>query len=219
MSFSIKSILSNATCYHYFRQALTGGMPFHDWVSMYGFQNEGERIADLGCGPADILRFLKPRAPKPEFYLGIDLSEKYLDSARARARAAGLNSECLALDLEKLPTDSSIQKTLMDLLQKHRITRVLLMGVLHHIDDASALTTLNLVHAVETVRCMMTSDVVRIPGARINNFYLMMDRGQFIRPESGYDELVATSSWEKSSKIWSSPRLSAIRYLHYKLEK
>lgn len=218
MPAAIKNVLSNPFCYHYFRQILTLGMPFHRWVEEYGLDDPSERVADLGCGPSDILRYLKA-GRCPQFYLGIDLSQVYLDAARDKARKAGIDAAFERMDLEQLPTNPAVQQRLKELLEHHRITRVLLMGVIHHIDDDSAVTTLNLVQSVPTARSLITSDVLTIPGNAVNNFYTKLDRGEFIRPEQGYDALAARSSWPRRSKFWTWPRISPVKYLHMRLEK
>ena len=214
----IKRILSHPACYHYIRQVMTGGLPFREWIRLYGFDDTNERIADLGCGPSDILRYLSPEC-RPGFYLGIDISDRYLDSARRRAKKVGLNAEFHALDLARLPHDRDVQKKLIDLLESRKIDRVLLLGVLHHIDDESALATLNLVHQAATVRSLITADVVQIAGHSLNNLYCQMDRGEFIRNDAGYDALIAKSAWRISGKRWTSPRASFIKNLHYVLGK
>lgn len=214
----IKKILSHPSCYHYIRQIMTGGLPFRDWIRLYGFNDTSERIADLGCGPSDILRYLSPQC-RPGFYLGIDISERYLDSARQRAVKAGVNAEFHALDLVRLPHDRAVQSQLVDLLEAQKISRVLLMGVLHHIDNESALATLNLVHRVASVRSLITADVIRIPGRFLNNLYCRLDRGEFIRDEAGYDALIAKSAWRISGKRWTTPGASFVKNLHYILGK
>jgi SAM-dependent methyltransferase len=213
-----KGILSNATLYHHARHLVTGGLPFLQWTELYGLTDTNQRVADLGCGPADILRYLSS-GRRPAFYLGVDISEKYLQAARQRSDACGIDAELIPMDLSRLPTDAEVQRRIVKLLEQHRITRVLLLGVLHHIDDASALQTLNLVESVRTVQTMITQDVIRVPGSWINNRYCDMDRGGYIRDEAGYDTLISGSDWPRHCKFWSSPKLPFLRYVHYELSK
>ena len=215
---AIKRILNHPSCYYYIRQIMTGGLPFREWVPFYGLDDAGARLADLGCGPADILRYVSPGC-RPGFYLGIDISDRYLDSARRRAARAGLNAEFYALDLARLPHDREVQRRLVGLLEDRMISRVLLLGVLHHIDDESALATLNIVHQAATVRSLITADVVEIPGRFLNNWYCRMDRGIFIRQEAGYAALIRRSAWRISGKRWTTHCASLAKNLHYVLEK
>src|SRR6266516_2555126 len=173
-------LLSSPSIYHYLRQIATGGMPFEHWVDLYGLSDPHERVADIGCGPSDILRYLDDES-RPAFYLGVDISERYLDMARKKARSLGLDAELIRMDLGRLPNDPGVQSELIEALEKHRITRVLLLGVIHHISDEAALTTLGLAHEIATVGSLITSDVVYLPGRRLNNLLCDWDRGEFVR--------------------------------------
>ncbi len=159
MAVDLRRFLANPTFYHYIRQIATGGLPFRQWVRLYGLDSPTERVADLGCGPADILRYLDG-SHRPEFYLGIDISQPYLEAARHRAGAAGIPARFLKLDLDRLPSDPSVQQSLVELLEAEQIKRVLLLGVLHHIPDDSAATTLELIHRVPCVESLITQDVI-----------------------------------------------------------
>jgi SAM-dependent methyltransferase len=216
---SIKTgLLADPRLYHHLRQLLTGGMPFRRWVRLYGLADPGERVADIGCGPADILRYLDPSS-LPGHYLGLDLSSRYLEVAEARARDLSLPSTFVRIDLDRLPTDAAVQRELADLLEEHRITRVLLLGVLHHIADDAAVATLDLAHAVSSVRSVLTSDVVYLPDETLNNLLCDWDRGGHVREEGEYDALVGRSAWPSASKTVTHPGFSFITYLHYQLSK
>jgi hypothetical protein len=211
-------LLSNPGLYHYLRQILTGGMPFDRWVELYGLDDPAERIADIGCGPSDVLRYVD-RGSRPDFYVGIDLSQRYLDVAEKRARRLDLDSEFIRMDLDRLYTDAALQRELTETLEKHRITRVLLLGVLHHISDDACLATLNLAHEVATVDSVVTSDVLYLPGRTLNNLLCDWDRGGFVRDEQGYDDLVRSSSWPSHRKAFTHPGFSFITYVHYLLSR
>ena len=214
----LSAILSHPACYHYLRQLMTGGLPFREWTRLYGLTDPNERVADIGCGPADILRYVN-RGERPAFYLGLDISDRYLDAARGRAKRAGIDADFLRLDLDRLPFDSAVQEQLVDALDRAQATRVLLLGVIHHIDDAAAATTLSLVHRAPTVRALVTQDVVMLPGPSLNNYLAARDRGQHVRDEAGYDALASSSPWASHEKHWTRPNLPSVRYLHYVFKK
>jgi len=211
-------LLADPRLYHHLRQVLTGGMPFHRWVDLFGLSDPTERIADIGCGPADILRYLDAGS-LPGFYLGVDLSQRYLDVAGVRADAMSLPSRFVLMDLDRLPTDPAVQRELAALLLEHAITRVLLLGVLHHISDDAAIATLELAHEVPSVRSVLTTDVVYLPERTINNLLCDWDRGEHVREEGEYDALVGRSPWLHARKTTSHPGFSFITYLHYQLSK
>ncbi|HZW29662.1 MAG TPA: class I SAM-dependent methyltransferase [Isosphaeraceae bacterium] len=210
----LHGLLAQPALYHYLRQGITGGMPFRRFVTLYGLGDPGERVADLGCGPADILRYLN-RDRRPQYYLGIDLSESYLAAARRRAAAAGVDARLLAMDLTRIPSDPMIQRRLIDLLEEERISRVLLLGVLHHIPDEAAAATLDLIHRASGVQTLVTQDIVLIAGHPLNNLWCRMDRGVHVRDEAGYDELARRSAWEGHRKEWTHPGFQFIKYIHY----
>jgi len=211
-------MLSSPTLYHYVRQTFTGGMPFSRFITLYGLDAPNERIADLGCGPADILRYLG-RGREPSYYLGVDISDSYLEAARQRAEAAGIRAEFWNLDLTQLADNTEIQDRLVNLLEVKQISRVLLLGVLHHIPDAAVDVTLRLVHRAACVQTLVTQDVVLIDGHPLNNLLCRLDRGEHVRDESGYDTLALRSPWAGYSKAWSRTGVRFIKYIHYTFSK
>jgi SAM-dependent methyltransferase len=211
-------VLRSPAIYHGLRQVLTGGMPFRRWTSLAGLNDRTERIADIGCGPADILRYVQP-GEGPGFYLGIDLSQRYLDVAARHAERSGSDHRLIRMDLDLLHDERTLQEEFRALLERHGITRVLLLGVLHHVSDEAALLTLDLAHDVPSVRSVVTSDLVYRPDATLNNLLRDWDRSSFVRDEDGYDDLLRRSPWRFSRKTVTSPRFRFIQYLHYTLTR
>lgn len=193
-------------------------MPFGTWIKYGNYLNKKERIADLGCGPADILRFLD-RNCLPEFYLGIDVSDDYLKIAKKKAHKMGLHAEFIRLDLEARDESSHISNQLMDTLNKYKITIVNLFGVLHHLADPIVQSTLRDIAKCHSIKHINTQDVLYIEGNLVNNFYVSLDRGKFIRSEIEYDILLDTALWPVSEKAWSYPGVSKVKYIHYKLSR
>lgn len=214
----MKSLLSDPRFYYYARQFAVFGLPFREWVALYHLNRKDERIADIGCGPADILRYLNVDS-KPGYYLGIDISEKYLEHARVRARKLSIPSDFVVMDLETLSCSVDIQGRLMTLLENKIISTVLLLGVLHHIDDAAATALMNSLFKVDSVQTIITQDVLTIPGNFINNFFASRDRGRFVRTESAYDTLIRSCQWKCVEKHWTQPGISSLNYIHYKLSR
>jgi SAM-dependent methyltransferase len=218
MANGIHGLLSHPTLYHYLRQCITGGMPFRRFVTLYGLANASDRIADLGCGPADILRYVSQKR-RPQYYLGIDVSEAYLEAAKRRAAAAGVYARLMVMDLARIPNDPATRRQLIGLLEDEQISRVLMIGILHHIPDEAVSATLELIHDISSVKVLVTEDVVTIQGHRLNNLWCRFDRGRYVRDESGYDKLARRSPWKSFRKEWTHPGFKFIKYLHYIFEK
>ncbi|MBP6793400.1 MAG: class I SAM-dependent methyltransferase [Saprospiraceae bacterium] len=213
-----KRFLSIPAFYHYSRQYLLLGMPLRKWAEIGNYFNSEERIADLGCGPSDILRILR-KDQLPEFYLGIDISDVYLDKAKKRAAKIGLNAEFVCMDLNALSKSPSIREDLIKTIDKYKITTVNMFGVLHHLDDQAAISSLNTLYECSTIQSLNTQDVLIIADHLINNFYVSLDRGSYVRTEKEYDDLLHQSHWKEVEKCWSVAGLSKVKYIHYRLTK
>jgi len=132
----------------------------------------GERILDLGCGPAQILGLL------PEVdYVGIDLSQDYLEAARRRhgSRGAFLHGDVRLIDGQELG----------------RFDAVVAFGLLHHLDDHSVLDLLGRAAGLlGPAGRMSTLDPARWPGQpRVARWLIDRDRGRHIRSSTRYGEL------------------------------
>lgn len=213
-----KRFLSNPGFYHFSRQFLLLGMPLKKWAEYGNYYNPAERIADLGCGPADILRVLD-KNQLPAFYLGIDTSNLYLDKAKQRAASIGLHAHFINLDLNSLAGSFAVKRQLVNTLTEFTITTVNLFGLVHHLDDQAILNTLNLIYDCHTIQSINTQDVLIIEGNAVNNFYASLDRGGFVRTENQYDVLLHKSNWKNIEKRWTKAGVGKVKYIHYKLEK
>lgn len=213
-----KKLLSIPFFYHYSRQILLLGMPLKTWAAYGNYYNKNERIADLGCGPSDILRYIDP-LNKPAFYLGIDHSGPYLKQAASRAAKIKLPSTFIHLNLDLLSTDEDMKTELVKAMDEYQITTVNLFGLIHHMQDHAVVTALNTVFESASVRSLNTQDVLIIAHNRVNNFYASLDRGEYVRTEAQYDALFKKSKWKKLDKVWSRAGIRKVKYIHYRLTK
>ena len=195
---------------------MTLGIPFKQFVREFGLDNPAARVADIGCGPVDLLRYLTPQN-RPAYYVGVDQSEAYLDRARQRAASVGLPATFEQMDLEHLTGSAELRSHLLGLIGQHSCTQAMLLGVLHHIGDDDAVATLSLLREAESVQRVFTWDIVIRPGRGINNLLARNDRGQHVREEAGYVHVIERSGWKIGRTFWTHPGLSAIDYLHYEL--
>jgi SAM-dependent methyltransferase len=166
------SILSHPKLYLYY-QTLVGGVRARKrLVEDYIRPRSGLVVLDVGCGPGYTISYF----PEPRYY-GFDVCPEYINYARKRFAPRG-QFYCQYFDehvLEWLPP----------------VDVVMLMGLIHHLDDRSASDLFNLTkRAMKTTGCLFTLDgCYRDNQSPIAREFLRRDRGQFIRDEKGYLDL------------------------------
>lgn len=150
-----------------------GGDARSSYTREYVRPARGQRIVDIGCGPADIVAEL----PDGVEYVGIDMSPKYIDAARARfGSRASFHCQSISSELPVGPA---------------RFDIAMANGVLHHLDDAQALDLLRVARAslAEGGR-FVTLDGCYLPNqSPIARWLLKMDRGKHMRAPEAYVEL------------------------------
>lgn len=139
------------------------------FVADYFKHHAGYVVLDVGCGPADILENMDNVQ-----YFGFDISQSYIDQARARFGDRGtftckLLEDC---DLERLP----------------KADLVLALGLLHHLDDETAKTVLRLAYkAIGPGGRLVTFDPCYDTQQNwIARYLVSKDRGQNVRDRSQY---------------------------------
>lgn len=144
----------------------------------------GMRVLDIGCGPAEVLSYL----PELE-YLGVEPHGPYVDGARQRYGARGRFRQIPAEEL----VDEGVEP----------FEAVLLLGVLHHLDDRAAATLLATARKLTAPGGrLLTLDGCRAPGqSRLTRALYWADRGDYTRDEAGYVGLVRGSFGEVRSTL------------------
>lgn len=132
----------------------------------------GNKILDLGCGPANIISSL----PSEIEYTGIDNNPLYIK--KAREKYACHNFECISIEHYK-PTKTNYYD------------RVLALGVLHHLEDPVAQKLITLAYdALKPGGYLITYDGVWLKNQSfVAKLLLSIDRGNFIRTPEQYLEL------------------------------
>jgi SAM-dependent methyltransferase len=156
----------------------------------------GERVLDVGCGPAYYL----DRLPAVEYH-GFDTSPEYIAYARRRFGDRGtFHCEVLTADhLAGLP----------------RFDAVLLFGLLHHLDDAECATLLDLAARSLTAGGRVISvDPCLHPGqGRVSRWMSENDRGEHVRTPEGFDALARASFAEVTTTVLDT--VSRVPSSHY----
>lgn len=169
----LRSILAVPAAYRMWTNVVTGDT-WRKHVAEYIRPKQGDRVLDMGCGPADILTYL------PEVdYVGIDISEEYIAAARERFGSRG-RFECKAVRDVAIDEPSSY-----DL--------VLSTGVVHHLDDDEAARLFESARdALKPGGRLVTYDGCFVEGqSAVARRLLKMDRGQYVRIREAYTALAS----------------------------
>ncbi|MBL8618235.1 MAG: class I SAM-dependent methyltransferase [Deltaproteobacteria bacterium] len=144
----------------------------------------GDRVLDVGCGPADVLAAL----PAGVRYTGLEPHPPYLAGAQRRFGPA---ADLRGARVEDLPADAVFE-------------RVLLMGVLHHLPDPEALA---LLRACLGRRAPGGALVALEPCPRpgrgwVEQQLYAIDRGRFVRSEEALRALVTSVAPQADFDVW-----------------
>jgi SAM-dependent methyltransferase len=158
----------------------------------------GDKVLDIGCGPADILEFL----PSVD-YIGFDASSRYIAAAQKRFSTRG-QFFCATVN------QASLQEENFDL--------IIAFGILHHLDDAEALRLFDLSYT----KLKPSGRLVTLDGcytskqSAIARYLVGCDRGRFVRDLEGYERLAKTKFMNINHTIRNN--LLRIPYTHLILE-
>jgi SAM-dependent methyltransferase len=156
---------------------MVGGEPVRKiYLADYVKPSSGDKILDLGCGPADVLNHL-PAAN----YTGLDISPEYVRAARKRFGSRG-RFLCEDVGLATIEEE------------RGSFDLVLAIGVLHHLDDVRAARLFELARqALRPSGRLVTYDGCYVPEqSRVARWLLARDRGKFVRIREDYVRLAST---------------------------
>jgi SAM-dependent methyltransferase len=194
-----QGLLALPAVYRTFQLVISGASAYEQLVAEYVRPQIGDRILDIGCGPADLLAYLGSVE-----YVGFDENSDYIKFARARFGEQG-QFYCNRVSAESLQ-----EQPTFDI--------VLGMAILHHLDDAEALQLFQLARsALRPGGRFVSLDACYVDGqSPIARWLISMDRGQYVRTEAEYVRLAKTAF----SSIESSIRHDRMRvpYTHIILE-
>lgn len=177
-------VLGASAVYQAFQDAL-GADAFRRRLATWIDAAPGQRVLDIGCGPAQILEHL----PAGIDYHGFDDNADYIAAARARWGERGHFWQARVEN-----------ETIAEL---GRFDRVIAIGVLHHLDDAAAAALITLAaRALAPDGMLLTYDPCWAAGQGvIARALIARDRGQDVRDAHGYARLARVGFAEVEPEI------------------
>lgn len=168
----IKSSLALPFVYKNFSRLLGGERAVTTIVRDYIRPRRGDKLLDIGCGPAHLLHYLPDIS-----YVGFDINSAYIEAARKEFGARG---KFFCQEVSRHVLDEG---KIYDL--------VIAIGVLHHLPDSEAIHLFELAQAaLKPEGRLVTVDGCYVPGqSRIARYLLSRDRGQFVRTKESYEHL------------------------------
>jgi SAM-dependent methyltransferase len=168
--FDLRKILAIPAVYSAFTRFVGGRDVF---AKDYVRAKDGDRILDIGCGPGTMLGLL----PEGVDYLGADMSEDYIESARA---AYGPRGRFICQRVDKNAFEGQAGFDI-----------VIASGLLHHLDDDQAADLIDIAHHVlKPGGRLVTLDGCYTPDqSALRRYLVSRDRGEHVRQSSAYVEL------------------------------
>ncbi len=169
---NLTSVLSQPLGYLLYQTIVGGIRGRRLCIADHVHPTPGMKVLDIGCGPAYTVDYF----PDPEYY-GFDISPQYIDFANKKFSAHG-RFFCRLFEEDTLTWLPSVDIVLM-------------MGLIHHLDDQQVTDVLSLARrAMKPGARLFTFDGYYGPGQSwIARFLLDQDRGKFIREQGAYEKL------------------------------
>jgi len=195
----LRSPLSWPAAYWTVQRLLGAGAVHRRVVDHHARIAPGQRVLDLGCGPGRVLDVL----PDVD-YVGLDVSVEYIAAARTRYWNRG-EFRCVDASQTDLAGDAPFDVVLM-------------MGVVHHLDDAAARRTVAIAAgALHDAGRLVTLDPARTPRqAPVARWLTGRDRGASIRSPDGYRAVAKSAFGAVAVSVYDD--LARVPYTHAVLE-
>lgn len=171
----LRAALSLPSVYDFVQNLVGAARARRELIAHYLRAESGQLFVDVGCGTGEMLDFL----PAGVRYVGFDLSQRYIDSARRRY---GERARFECLDVAEAGR-----------LDIHDVDIALAFGLLHHLDDHEVLGLLQtLARLLGPNGRILTIDPTLSPGQHpVAAFVARRDRGQNVRSPDAYRALAA----------------------------
>jgi len=196
----LRSVLNYPAAYRLFTSIVGGSRSRRRFSENFIRARDGDRILDLGCGPADLVEYL----PHVE-YIGFDTNPAYIKNAKARwgDRATFVCGHV---------GDASGQLS-------GTFDIVLAVGVVHHLNDDEAVELFRVAFgALRPGGRLVTFDGAFVKGqSPVARFLLSKDRGGFVREVPDYERLARSSFAGVTSHV-AHDLIAPVPYTHLVME-
>ncbi len=190
----MRAILSLPSVYLGF-QALVGGTKMRSLCLALLEPKSGQKIVDIGCGPAYYLAEL----PAVDYH-GFDTDARYIEHARKRF---GHRGRFYVEPFTKAQADAL-----------GPFDGVLLMGLLHHLTDTECSALLSVLSQCLRPggRVVTLDTVVHERQGSLERWLALNDRGQYVRSPSAFEALAKLHFSDVQGTLPSLPRVPSIYY-------
>jgi cyclopropane fatty-acyl-phospholipid synthase-like methyltransferase len=142
-------------------------------VEEYLQPRSGERILDVGCGVGDIVNYMGDAT-----YIGVDQNADYIAKARKKSPNHGTFINASVEDLPQLDLTG--------------FDKVIIIGVLHHLDDQVVADLMAALPAVMKpgAQLVVAENVWTPDQATTARVLIALDRGRNVRSVDGYERFI-----------------------------
>ena len=173
----MKQILSHPLTYNLLQNLLSKKKSRGLLIEKYVKPDKKDHILDLGCGPGRLIDLL----PEGVKYTGIDISAEYIEDAKIRYgnKYNFICSNIMDIDFSNIGT----------------FDKVIAQGFFHHLDDRTIINLMDYIKPALSKHVQLVSlDGCYIADQNfISKFFLSNDRGNYVRTETEYMNLLKSS--------------------------
>lgn len=173
----INAILQYPKLYRLYQKTVRSHHSEYDFFKFIftNLKSNNLRVLDLCCGDSFILNFINSDIID---YLGVDLSDKYLNFSKKKWDKYSF----LKLDLNH---EDSLKK-----IEKFNPNFIFVNGALHHLDDKTV-SSINKLSNFFKNSFFLSVDPVKNNNQLLNKIMISLDRGKFIRERNDYSNLMS----------------------------
>lgn len=186
VSTGLRKILEHPSIYNIWQFIIGGEAAHKSLINDYCKPHPNARILEIACGTATILDHFDKELNVS--YCGYDLNPSYIDFAKKKYGDRG-QFHCASVFEARIPRES------FDI--------TLALGILHHLSNDESLKLIETAwDSLSPGGFLFSAEPVWSGGqSRLEKYILSKDRGQNIRTEAGYNDLLRTRFSKIKSQV------------------